>query len=128
MSDNIQIPTPKYKPGDRLWYVRDKDGVFPRAYVCSWKMVIWSFGQSMIYYTVEYDDPDADEEDPCGPGYDVAENRLYDNELDARRKQQELLITEYKRQHKIMEELEKKDAEIMHRILALKDKEPNHDN
>jgi len=121
----IQIPTPKYKPGDYVWYVRDHESVFKRAYVCGWKIVIWSHDHSLIYYTVEYDDPEVDyDEDPSGGcDYDIAENRLYDNELDALRKQLELWGSEHTRQQSTLESLDRIRANIMKRILELESKE-----
>ena len=121
----IQIPTPKYKQGDYVWYVRDHESVFKRAYVCGWKIVIWSHDHSLIYYTVEYDDPEVDyDEDPSGGcDYDIAENRLYDNELDARRKQLELWSSLHTRQQRIMEDLDRLRAEIMQKILVLEQEE-----
>lgn len=122
--NQIQLPTPKYKQGDHVWYVRDEESVFKRAYICSWKMVIYSYGQSMIYYTVEYDDPDSDDDDfDAGCDYDVAENRLYDNALDALRKQLELWSSEHGQQQHIMEGLDELRAEIMQKILVLEQEE-----
>ena len=116
----IKLPTPKYKQGDRVWYVRDKDSSFRRAYVCSWKMIIWSYEHIVIKYTVEYDDPDSDDyEDQSDCDYDVAEDRLYLNELDARRKQLELWSAEHTKQQSVMESLDKLREKIMQRILEL---------
>lgn len=123
--EQIKIPTPKYKQGDYVWYVRDHESVFKRAYVCGWKIETWSHGQSVISYTVEYYDPDNDEFEDSNyvTAYDVAENRLYDNELDALRKQLERWSSEHTRQQSTMESLDRIRAKIMQRILELESKE-----
>jgi ATP-dependent helicase/DNAse subunit B len=83
-------------------------------------MVIYSYGQSSIYYTVEYDDPDCDDDDlDAGCDIDIAENRFYDNELDARRKQLELWSSEHGQQQHIMDELNALRVDIMQHILKL---------
>lgn len=123
--EQIKTPTPKYKQGDYVWYVRDHESVFKRAYVCGWKIVTWSHGNSLIYYTVEYDDPEVDyDEDPSGGcDYDIAENRLYDNELDARHKQLELWSREHSRQQLVMAELDGPHVEIRQQIQILEQEE-----
>lgn len=121
--EQLKIPAPKYKQGAYVWYVRDHESVFKRAYVCGWKIVTWSHGHSMLYYTVEYYDPDNEvcDYDNDVTDYEVAENRLYDNELDARRKQLELMT---KRCNHDSDELKKKlvtKEEIEKRIKALEE-------
>ena len=121
----IRIPTPKYNQDDYVWYVKDEESLFKRAYVCGWKIVTWSHGHSMIYYTVEYYDPDNEEceYDNYVTDYEVAENRLYDNELDALRKQLELWSSEHTRQQSTLESLDRIRANIMKRILELEQAE-----
>ena len=124
MDKPIELPAPKYKQGDRVWYVRDEESVFKGAYICSWKMVIYSYGQSMICYTVEYDDPDSDDDDfAAGCDHDIAENRLYNNELDARRKQLELWDSKHNQQQHIMDELNALRIEIRQQIQVLEQEE-----
>lgn len=121
--DQIKLSTPKFKQGDHVWYVQDKARVFERAYVCSWKLQTYSFGQSNVYYTVEHRDLGDDDDNPLCCAYDVPENRIYANELDARRKQLELWSSEHTQQQHIMEDLDRLRAEIMQRILTLEQEE-----
>ena len=117
-------PTPKHKHGAYVWYVRDGENIFKRAYVCDWKIVIWSHGHSQIFYTVEYYDPNSDDyEENDSTDYDVPEHLLFDNELDARRKQLELWGSEHTRQRSAMESLDKLRAKIMQRIRDLESKQ-----
>ena len=74
---------------------------------------------------MEYYDPDNEEcdYDNLVTDYEVAENRLYDNELDALRKQLELWSSEHTRQQSTMESLDRIRAKLMQRILELESKE-----
>lgn len=119
MDKPIQLPTHKYKSGDYVWYVRDSKSVFKNAYICSWEIQLFSSGFSAVKYEVGFFDPEVDAYEDATE-WDVCENRLFDNELDARRKQLELIEQQYKMKESELEALDRLNEATANRIRELK--------
>ena len=103
MTDTISIPTPKFKQGDQVYYIRSRDGmIFEQSHIVGWRVVYFSHGYGLTYYSVEFYDVDQDPDRPLFEP-EVHDDMVYDNLQDARRKQRELL---QKRYDELLEKLE----------------------
>lgn len=111
----IRIPTPKFKGGDRPFFVRASDDEVFKAYVCSWCIELYSSGYSQVKYCIEFYDPEvSDYEDATE--WDVSEERLFANELDAIRYKLKSLEKRYEDTKSHMLELDSAMSEIRARI------------
>lgn len=113
--EQIKIPKPKFKGGDRPFFVRTTDDEIFKAYVCSWCIEIYSSGYSQVKYCIEFYDPEiSDYEDATE--WDVSEERLFANELDAIRYKLKSLEKRYEDTKSRMRELDSEMSEIRARI------------
>ena len=118
MDKPIKLPTPKFKGGDRLFFVRASDDEIFKAYVCSWYIELYSSGYSQVKYCIEFYDPEvSDYEDATE--WDVSEERLFANELDAIRYKLKSLEKRYEDTNTHMRELDSEMREIRERINQL---------
>jgi len=116
--EQFRIPKPKFKGGDRLFFVRASDDEIFKAYVCSWHIEIYSSGYSQVKYCIEFYDPEVSEYEDATE-WDVSEERLFANELDAIRYKLKSLEQRYEDTKSHMRELDSEMSEIRARIYQL---------
>lgn len=114
----LRIPKPKFKGGDRLFFVRASDDEIFKAYVCSWYIELYSSGYSQVKYCIEFYDPEVSEYEDATE-WDVSEERLFANELDAIRYKLKSLEKRYEDTKSHMRELDSEMSEIRARINQL---------
>ena len=114
----IRIPKPKFKGGDRPFFVRASDDEIFKAYVCSWQIELYSSGYSQVKYCIEFYDPEVSEYEDATE-WDVSEERLFTNELDAIRYKLKSLEKRYEDTKSHMQELSSEMSEIRDRIKQL---------
>lgn len=117
-NEQLRIPKPKFKGGDRPFFVRESDGEIFKAYVCSWQIELYSSGYSQVKYCIEFYDPEVSEYEDATE-WDVSEERLFANELDAIRCKLKLLEKRYEDTKSHMRELDSEMSEIRDRINQL---------
>jgi len=122
----IQIPTPKFKGGDRPFYVRATDNEIFKAYVCSWCIELHSSGYSQVKYCIEFYDPEVSEYEEATE-WDVSEERLFANELDATLCKLKSLEKRYEATKSHMREMDSEMSEIRARINHLETSEKTND-
>lgn len=114
----ITLPKPKFKGGDRLFFVRATDDEIFKSYVCSWRIELYSSGYSQVKYCIEFYDPEVSEYEDATE-WDVSEERLFANELDAIRYKLKSLEKRYEDTKSHMRELDSEMSEIRARINQL---------
>ena len=117
-SSEITLPKPKFKGGDRLFFVRASDDEIFKAYVCSWCIEIYSSGYSQVKYCIEFYDPEVSEYEDATE-WDVSEERLFASELDAIRYKLKSLEKRYEATKSHMREMDSEMNEIRARINQL---------